>query len=153
MEKILNNIKKDLNDVKSVLTLIKINELYGLSVSAKFVTAVNSLFSKGAKVNMYKVTIKKDGKRFYSSFYGSTYEYQSGTLQNESDWAFMLQCIANDGLYGLMSFDLFCAEFGYEPYETETKHIYRKCQETAAKFERLGIDEDELFDIVNLING
>ncbi len=152
MEKILNEIKNDLNDVKSVLKLIKINELYGLSVSAKFVTAVNSPFSKGNEVYMYKVTIKKDGKRFYTSFYGSIHEYKNGILQDESDWAFMLQCIANDGLCGFTSFGDFCSEFGYEPYETETKRIYHKCQKTAAKFERLGIGEDELCDIVNLIN-
>ena len=67
MNKILNEIQNDLNDIAQVLPLISIERSYGLTVSAKFIGSVYSPFGQKGMVNKYKVTVKKDGKRFLSA--------------------------------------------------------------------------------------
>lgn len=74
--------------------------------------------------NLYKVTIKRNGKQFSFTFTDSASHTQNGEKPTEYD---ILACLQK---YEVGTFEDFCFEFGYEMYadypEEATKEGYNK---------------------------
>lgn len=84
------------------------------------------------------------------TYYGSYADYQKNiTALSERDMRFALGCIISDALSGLMSFDEFCGEFGYDEDSRRAERIHKKCIETSEKIQKLGINEDDMYRISN----
>lgn len=74
--------------------------------------------------NIYKVTIKRNGKQYTYKFYDSIYNTQNNIKPDAYD---VLVCLEK---YDVGSFEEFCSEFGYDEFDDygrmnkTTKKIY-----------------------------
>lgn len=74
--------------------------------------------------NIYKVTVKRNGKQYTYNFHDSIHNTQNNISPDEYD---VLACLEK---YDVGSFEDFCSEFGYDAFDEygrtnkETKKIY-----------------------------
>lgn len=101
--------------------------------------------------NEFNIIVKNDQDyRAVFKFYGSSVDYQKNkTTMNDDDLKEALCAILEDGLYGLMDFDDFCSELGYDVDSRRAERIHKLCIETMNKLEFLGIEEQNMIDMVN----
>ncbi len=101
--------------------------------------------------NHFMITVSNDsGKTESFDYYGSYNDYcKNKTTIPDNDLRFALGCIIGDALSGLMSFDEFCDEFGYDEDSRRAERIHKAAIITTEKIQSLGINEDEMYVIVN----
>jgi len=108
--------------------------------------------------NVFRVSVTRifnDRDKITRSFkmYGSYADYEKGKdYQMEDDLKFNFRCFINDAIYGTMSFEDFCGEFGYDVDSRRAEKIWKLCKKTLNKTNDLGISESELYDIVNKLS-
>lgn len=85
----------------------------------------------GRQVNTYRFTISRNGASYTGTFYDSIYN----TLNRIEPTAYsLLSCLEK---YDVGTYQDFCDEFGYSPYDSESEEIYSRVCEEAHSVERL----------------
>jgi len=101
----------------------------------------------------FKVALISNGQRKEFDYYGSAHDSGNGkdTL-NDDDLKGALRCIVDDGLYGLMDFNVFCDELGYDEDSRTAERIHTACKKAADELRELGLTDDDFSAIVNDLN-
>jgi hypothetical protein len=101
--------------------------------------------------NEFNIIVKNQkANRAVFKFYGSTFDYNKGiTRLSDEDIKTALSSILSDGLSGLMSFEEFCAEYGYDEDSRSAEKIHKLCIESMDKLEYLGIEETDMLSMIN----
>ena len=94
--------------------------------------------------NSVKVTHNK--KSFSFEFWGSM---MNPEISNGQENVFAFYCALSDGLGVKNSFEDFCSEFGYDSDSRNAERIYKVCEKTLKKLER--VFDCDLYDLINEI--
>ena len=123
-----------------------------LNVESSFIETVKG-FPNSKNDDMYhnhfQITIMSHASIKQSfDYYGSHSDYQKGITELPvSDIRNALGCIMSDGLNGLMDFEEFCGEFGYDDDSRNAERIHKACIETSVKLESLDILDEDMITI------
>ena len=124
----------------------------GIDISAKFVEWCKK-WGNDYHGHFAITLTTKDGSESFD-FYGSVYDASHNkTALTEDDLKHALECILSDALAGIDSFEEFCGNFGYDEDSRSAERIHNACKETTTKINALGISEDEIYSILNDLNG
>lgn len=99
---------------------------------------------KKQNYNNHTVTISHNGKRASFEFWGSI---MSPEISTDNDLQHAFYCFLSDAVSAKNSFEDFCSEFGYDTDSRKVESIYKACERSLAKLERLYDG-----DVYNLIN-
>jgi len=107
--------------------------------------------------NIFNITIsrKVNGKtiRRQFRFYDSYQNYLDGKRElSKEDTLFAFRCIIEDALAGNDSFDEFCSNLGYSNDSLKAFRIYKECIKTFRKLQDLGINQEDLYDILSKLS-
>ena len=94
--------------------------------------------------NLVKVTHNK--KSFSFDFWGSI---MNPEISNDQENVFAFYCALSDGISAKDSFENFCGEFGYDEDSRTAERIYKACEKTLKKVER--VFSCDLYDLINEI--
>ena len=96
--------------------------------------------------NNHKVTVKYKGKKFAFDFWSSM---ASPKMKEDSDNINAFYCSLSDAISAKESFSDFCSNFGYDEDSRTAERIYKACEKTLVKVEK--VFECDLYDLVNEI--
>lgn len=96
--------------------------------------------------NHSRVTISAGSSKHTFDFWGSVHDYWKG---QDNDPADALTCWASDALSGQYDFDEFCSELGYDTDSRQAYKTWKACQKAADAAQRLGLTDDDLYDLYN----
>lgn len=96
--------------------------------------------------NNHRITVSKDGKRCSFEYWGSI---ANPEITNEIDAFYAVCCLASDAVAGLMDFEEFCNEFGYDTDSRKAKKSWKACKRAAAKVQRCFGDVYEFAELFN----
>lgn len=100
----------------------------------------------------YKISVIVGENTESFDFYGSYSDYQKQNLMNGKESMLeALDCFIGDALSGLMSFDEFCGEYGYDEDSRSAERIHNATKESTIKASRLGWMENDLYNISSII--
>ena len=103
--------------------------------------------------NRWRVTVKNTDNGKSTWFYYYTGTAHSG-LVNDREMIEALDCFINDARNGLDTFEDFCGEYGYDYDSRRAQKIWFACKEAWSKFERIGVDFEDLYESVyDFLNG
>ena len=89
--------------------------------------------------------------KVYFDFYGSHIDCSNHKIiMNQEDIRNAFECILSDALIPIDSFCDFMSDFGYTDCK-EAKRIYDACKEERDKLLKIGIDEDEMYRLLEII--
>lgn len=71
---------------------------------------------------------------------------------NENELMFAFYRFLIDGICCINGFERFCNDLGYNEYDKESKKIFMKCMNSFKKMEKIGINEQKCYDIMNEIS-
>lgn len=139
-------------------------------VESKFLTTVNGFPNSDDKLkhDMYAIVLsrgimthadknasaKTEVFEFYASYNDYVERQKTSMLTGKNpelkkeDIPDVVKCIFGDGLSGLMPFEEFKNEFGYEDC-CEAHKVWKACKANLNKLLNLGFKENELYEIVN----
>lgn len=95
--------------------------------------------------NNHKITAKCNGKKLTFDFWGSIAEPE---IKKESALIFAFYCFVSDSIAAKETFTDFCAKCGYNDDSINALKIYKACQKSLNKFERVFNDVD-IYDFIN----
>ena len=128
----------------------------GINVTSTFIEWVKGFPGDKKDINYhghFKINLSTESGSESFDYYGSANDAgKQKTMMSDEDLKGALECIISDGLSGLYSFDEFCAEFGYDEDSRRAEKIYNACKDTYDRLSALGINEDEMYVIVNDLN-
>ena len=105
---------------------------------------------KGSKMpsnwNNHKVKVTHNKKSFSFDFWGSIVNPE---ISNDQENVFAFYCALSDGLSAKDSFENFCSEFGYDEDSRNAERIYKACEKSLKKIER--VFDCDLYDLINEI--
>lgn len=107
----------------------------------------NKLWNCSKTMNNYNnhlVTIKHNGKKYSFEFWGSI---KNPEISTDSDNIFAFYCSVSDAVAAKNSFDDFCCEFGYDNDSRKAEKIYKACEKTLLKVEK--VFDCDLYDLIN----
>ena len=106
--------------------------------------------------NKYNITITnmENKKRISFKFYGSFTDWQTGKIKlDRQELIYCLYCLLNDGLSGQDSFECFCSNFGYDEDSRKAYKIYKACQRSRDKADKIGFNSENLLcDTLNYLS-
>lgn len=122
--------------------LITINSEYLGNKPAKWDT------KSGISTNYHNHTVKvtHNKKSFSFDFWGSI---ANPEISNDQENVFAFYCALSDGLSAKDSFENFCSEFGYNEDSRNAERIYKACEKTLKKIER--VFSCDFYDLINEI--
>ena len=85
-------------------------------------------------------------KKTAFEFWGSI---KNPEIKTEQELLFSFYCFLSDGECSRYGFSEFCLEFGYDEDSRKAYRIYKACQKSLKKAERIGINENLACDIMN----
>jgi len=103
----------------------------------------------GGKVDNYhnhKVNVTHGKKSFSFDFWGSINKPE---IANDQENVFSFYCALSDGISAKESFSNFCSEFGYDEDSRTAERIYKACEKSLNKLER--VFSCDLYDLINEI--
>ncbi len=125
----------------------------GIDVGCEFLGIVTGFpFDKKdtAYHNHFRITLTTESGSIIQDFYGSAHDRENNkTTMNDDDLKDALRCIVDDALYGLMAFEEFCAELGYDEDSRSAERTHKACIKTAEELQSIGIAENDMYTIVN----
>ena len=98
--------------------------------------------------NNHKITILHNGKKTTFQFWGSI---QKPEITTDEENIFALYCFLRDSEAASNSFKDFCNEFGYDEDSRRAEKIYKSCEKSLKKFNR--IFNCDLYDLLNELQG
>ena len=100
----------------------------------------------------YNLVVMYDGKATNFAFYESAANYGK-MLKGADNLRDALDCFIGDALSGLMDFEEFCSEFGYDEDSRRAEKIHNLCKDSTVKASSIGWSEEDLYKISALIRG
>lgn len=99
--------------------------------------------------NNHIVTVKNIDNGLFTrfEFWGSIV---SPEIRTERDLVNAFECFLFESSSGLMTFEEFCSEFGYDTDSRKAYKTYKACQTAAKKLER--IYSGDVYELLNKIN-
>ena len=94
--------------------------------------------------NNHKITILHNGKKTSFDFWGSI---QNPEITTDEENIFALYCFISDSEAASKSFSDFCSEFGYDEDSRRAEKIYKSCEKSLEKFNR--VFSCDLYDLIN----
>lgn len=96
--------------------------------------------------NHHTVTVKntQNGKWTCFDFWASIAHPR---VTSRYDTLNAFRCFVEDAISGDMDYKEFCAEFGYDEYDTRAKKTWKACQRSAEKLHR--IYDGDLYELAN----
>ena len=85
-------------------------------------------------------------KKTAFEFWGSI---MNPEISTEQELLFAFYCFLSDGQGSRYGFSEFCSEFGYDEDSRKAYKIFKACEKSLKKAERIGIDEDMACEIMN----
>ena len=70
-------------------------------------------------------------------------------ISTEQKLLFAFYCFLSDGEGSRYGFSEFCSEFGYDERSRKAYRIFKACEKSLKKAEKIGIDEDMACEIMN----
>lgn len=109
----------------------------------------------------FKITITNGDVQHSFDYYTSINDFKNRRMTlTEEDLISAFESFVNDAIAGTYSYNDFCTEFGYEPYEENeyggwrskapnmnTKRIHTMCKILFKKARELGLTIDDLYDL------
>lgn len=92
------------------------------------------------------VSVTNGGKRFSFDFWGSIAKPEVKTKEEN---IFAFYCALSDAISAKESFESFCSEFGYDIDSRKAEKIYKACEKTLSKVER--VFTCDIYDLINEI--
>ena len=105
--------------------------------------------------NKFKVKVCRQGANKCRSFdfYGSHSDMEKGKqTMNAEDIRDAFRSFLDDSISGMMDFQEFCSELGYDKDSRRAEKIWKATKKSLAKAEDLGFTENELYDAVDELN-
>lgn len=105
--------------------------------------------------NKFKVIVckvKNSDRKVCKTFdyYGSQADWEKGIdKMSEEDLKYAFKNIVDDAIYGMMSFDEFVGELGYDSDSRRAEKIWKETRKSYDKLSDMSVSEDDLYDIVN----
>ena len=96
--------------------------------------------------NNHVVKVIHNKKSFSFEFWGSM---MNPEISNDQENVFAFYCALSDGISSRDSFENFCGEFGYDEDSRTAERIYKACEKTLKKVER--VFSCDLYDLINEI--
>lgn len=124
-------------------TTINTNTAGQITINSKY---IGDKLWNADNYNNHIVTISHKGKRFSFDFWGSIID---PCISNNEENIFAFYCCLTDGLIAKNSFEDFCSEFGYDTDSRKAEKIYKACEKSLKKFER--VFDCDLYDLINEI--
>lgn len=94
----------------------------------------------------HKVKVIHNKKSFSFDFWGSI---ANPEIANDQENVFAFYCALSDGLSAKESFKEFCGNFGYDEDSRTAERVYKACEKSLAKVER--VFDCDLYDLINEI--
>lgn len=116
-------------------------------IKSKFIGNKIAPWSKDDKnqnENYHKITVSHNGKRLSFDFWASIAQPE---LNSENDLHHAFYCFLSDAVSAKDSFENFCSEFGYDSDSRTAERIYKACEKSCAKLER--IFDGDVYDLIN----
>jgi hypothetical protein len=110
----------------------------------------NKLANWGGKQQNYHnhlVTVTHNKKRYSFDFWGSM---MNPEIANEQENVFAFYCSLSDAISAKESFEEFCSNFGYNEDSRTAERIYKACEKTLSKVER--VFSCDIYDLINEIS-
>ena len=98
--------------------------------------------------NNHRVTVTTDNGKCSFEFWASIAKPK---IESESDLLGALSCFVSDAMSGKDSFEDFCSELGYDSDSRKAYKIFKACERSYVKFERIIGDVDP-YDFANEVN-
>ena len=119
----------------SVETIKQFATALDLKMDVDYADSNPSMNNDNWQANHYKLTFKKDKKRF------TTFFSQGIGIQGEPEIPGVLECLQGDCQSAEYSFEDFCGEFGYDQDSRKAFKIYKACGKIKGKLHKfLGSD-------------
>ena len=124
-------------------TKIQINDEESIEISSKLIgTAEGFSALPGRYNNVFAVTVTNGG-------IAETFDYHISILDTEKgkkaladeDHIDAFYCFLGDAISGSQSFEVFCAELGYDEDSRKAEKIWKACQEATQKADNLSIGD------------
>lgn len=129
--------------------------IQGFTVYGKYVDTIRGFPNDSDDMyhNQFRITVQKDKVRRTFNYYGSQHDYEQGKIElDRTDLKDCLYSFFSDALAGMQNFEDFCSEFGYNTDSRKAEKIYKLCQKSTQKALDLGLIENDLVDLVNILN-
>ena len=101
---------------------------------------------KNPSYHNHSVKVTHNKKSFSFDFWGSI---MNPEISNDQENVFAFYCALSDGISAKDSFENFCGEFGYDEDSRTAERIYKACEKTLKKVER--VFSCDLYDLINEI--
>jgi hypothetical protein len=101
---------------------------------------------KQQNYNNHVVTILHNKKKCSFDFWGSI---MNPEISNDEENIFAFYCFLSDGIGAKESFEGFCDNFGYNNDSRNAEKIYKACQKSLKKIER--VFDCDLYELINEI--
>lgn len=103
--------------------------------------------------NQFRVRVYNayTGKATYFNFYGSNYDYEMGKRElYGKELLSAFHCFLDDCICAKNDFNEFCADLGYDNDSIKALRIYRECQRSLKKYDRIFSSVD-IYDLANYL--
>lgn len=99
---------------------------------------------KKQNYNNHVITVSHNGSSTRFEFWGSIMNPEIGSV---SDLQHAFYCFLSDAVSAKQSFEDFCSEFGYDSDSRKAERIYKACEKSLAKLEKLY--SGDCYDLIN----
>lgn len=100
--------------------------------------------------NHFKISIKHKNKKISFDFYGSNHDFELFKRKLDSkDLMDTFRVFFEDAIAGLMNFEEFAGDFGYDPDSRRAEKVWKAVKQQTAKAYTLGLSDDDLYDLSN----
>jgi len=125
-------------------TIIETKSAGNIAINSEFLG--DKCSNWGDNYNNHKVKVTNGKKSFSFDFWGSI---SSPEISSDDENIFAFYCALSDGLAANDSFENFCSEFGYNSDSRKAEKIYKECEKTLRKIER--VFSCDLYNLINEI--
>lgn len=73
-------------------------------------------------------------------------------VKTKKDLLNAFACFLSDASCALFNFEAFCSDMGYDPGKYSSIKIYQKCKKLLEKAKKLGMDEYDIYNLMNNLN-
>ena len=98
--------------------------------------------------NNHRITVTntKTHKKISFEFWGSIID---PIIKEKQELLFAFYCFLSEGSSTLCGFEEFCFNFGYNNDSIKAYKIFKSCEKSLRKMEKIGIDKNEIYVLMN----
>ena len=123
-----------------------------VTITAKLIENGVNFPNTGDKTlhNKFRVKVTTNQGSASFDFYDSMHNYTKGiTTLSDGELLSTLECFLSDAVAANDSFEGFCSNFGYDTDSRSAERVYKACQKSLKKAERIFADVTDTFNELN----